>query len=77
MPRLFLKDGNRLLGVVSDADVKLLVDELEETELADDDYFIDSPTVDILEAAGASSGLVSLLRVAIGNSDGVDIRWEN
>jgi hypothetical protein len=76
MPRLFLKDGNRLLGVVSDADVQLLVDELEETELADDDYFIDAPTVDILEAAGASSGLVSLLRGAIGNSDGVDVRWE-
>jgi hypothetical protein len=76
MARLFLKDGDRLLGVVSDADVKLLIDELEETELADDDYFIDAPTVDILEAAGASSGLVSLLRGAIGNSDGIDIRWE-
>jgi hypothetical protein len=76
MPRLFLKDGDRLLGVVSDADVKMLIDELEETELADDDYFIDAPTVDILEAAGASSGLVSLLRGAIGSSDGVDIRWE-
>lgn len=76
MPRLFLKEGNRLLGVVSDADVKMLVDELEETELADDDYFIDGPTVDILETAGASSGLVSLLRGAIGNSEGIDVRWE-
>lgn len=76
MPRLFLKDGNRLLGVVSEADVKLLVEELEETELADDDYFIDGPTVEILEASGASSALVSLLRGAIGNSDGVDVRWE-
>jgi hypothetical protein len=76
MPRLFLKDGNRLLGVVSEADVKLLIEELEETELADDDYFIDGPTVEILEAAGASSALVSLLRGAIGNSDGVDVRWE-
>jgi hypothetical protein len=76
MPRLFLKDGDRLLGAITDADVKLLVDELEETELADDDYFIDGPTVDILEAAGASSGLVSVLRAAIGNSDGVDVRWE-
>jgi hypothetical protein len=76
MPSLFLKEGNRLLGAVSDGDVKLLVDELEETELGDDDYFIDGATVDILEAAGASSGLVSLLRGAIGNSDGIDVRWE-
>jgi hypothetical protein len=76
MPRLYLKNGNQLLGAVSDADVKLLVDELEETELADDDYFIDGATVDILASAGASSGLVSMLRGAIGSSEGVDIRWE-
>lgn len=76
MPRLFLKEGDRLLGAITDADVKLLIDELEETELADDDYFIDGATVDILESAGASSGLVSLLRGAIGDGEGVDFRWE-
>jgi hypothetical protein len=76
MPRLLLKDGGRFLGVISDADVKVLIDELEETELADDDYFVDGPTVEILEAAGASAALVSLLRSAIGDSEGVDIRWE-
>ena len=76
MPRLLLKDSNRFLGVISDADVKMLIDELEETELEDDDYFIDGPTVDILEAAGASSELVGLLRGAIGSSEGIDIRWE-
>ena len=76
MPRLFLKDGDRFLGAIADADVKVLVDELEETELADDDYFVDGPTVDILEAAGASSALVSMLRTAIGSTEGIDIRWE-
>jgi hypothetical protein len=76
MPRLLLKDGDRLLGAITDADVKVLIDELEETELADDDYFVDGPTVDILEAAGASSALVGMLRTAIGSSDGIDIRWE-
>jgi hypothetical protein len=76
MPRLILKDSGRFLGAISDADVKVLIDELEETELADDDYFVDGPTVEILEAAGASTELVSLLRSAIGDSEGVDIRWE-
>jgi hypothetical protein len=76
MPRLYLKQGNRLLGPITDADVKMLVDQLEETEIADDDYFVDSATVDILEEAGASAGLLDLLRTAIGNTDGVDIRWE-
>jgi len=76
MPRLILKDSNRFLGVISDADVKLLVDQLEEEDMADDDYFIDGATVSILETAGASSELVQLLLGAIGDSEGIDVRWE-
>jgi len=76
MPRLLLKDGNRYLGSISDADVKVLVDELEEEDIADTDYFINGDTVDILEASGASKALVDMLLAAIGDSDGVDIRWE-
>jgi hypothetical protein len=76
MPRLILKDSNRFLGVISDADVKVLVDQLEEEDMADDDYFIDGATVSILESAGASSTLVELLLGAIGDSEGIDIRWE-
>jgi hypothetical protein len=76
MPRLILKDSNRFLGVISDADVKVLIDQLEEEDMADDDYFIDGATVSILESAGASSTLVELLLGAIGDSDGIDVRWE-
>jgi len=76
MPRLLLKDGNRYLGAISDADLKVLIDELEEEDIADTDYFVNSATVDILEASGASRELVALLLAAIGDSDGVDVRWE-
>jgi hypothetical protein len=76
MPRLILKDNNRFLGSISDADVKVLVDQLEEEDMADDDYFIDGATVSILESAGASSALVALLLGAIGDSEGIDVRWE-
>jgi hypothetical protein len=76
MPRLILKDSNRFLGVISDADVKVLVDQLEEEDMADDDYFIDGATVSILESAGASSTLVEMLLAAIGDSEGIDVRWE-
>ena len=76
MPRLLLKDGNRYLGAISDADVKVLIDELEEEDIADTDYFIDRDTVDILEASGASKALVDMLLAAIGDSEGVDVRWE-
>ena len=76
MPKLTLTDGNRYLGNISDADVKVLIAELEEEDMADQDYFIDGATVSILEAGGASKELVAMLLAAIGNSDGVDVRWE-
>jgi hypothetical protein len=76
MARLFLKDNSRLLGPISDADLKVLIGALEETEIEDDDYFVDGATVSIIEAAGASKGLVDMLLAAIGDSDGIDIRWE-
>jgi len=76
MPRLYNKQSGALLGTVSEADVKKLVDQLEEEAMADVDYFVDLDTVDILESAGASGELVQMLRAAIGSGEGVDIRWE-
>jgi len=76
MPRLYNKQSGALLGTVSDADVSLLVEQLEEEAIADVDYFVDADTVEILEGAGASGTLVQMLRAAIGNGEGVDIRWE-
>jgi len=76
MPKLILTDGNRYLGNISDADVKVLIAELEEEDMADQDYFIDGATVSILEAGGASKELVAMLLAAIGDTDGVDVRWE-
>jgi len=76
MPRLYNKQSGALLGTVSDADVNLLVEQLEEEAIADVDYFVDAATVEILESAGASGTLVQMLRAAIGDGEGVDIRWE-
>jgi hypothetical protein len=45
-----------------------------ETE-ADDDYFIDRRTIDLLESAGADSGLLRVLRGAVGEKEGVEIHW--
>ncbi len=75
MPRLFNKKNNALLGEVSGSDIECLVDVLEE-DSKDVDYFIDLDTVDILEDNGASLDLVTILRAAIGATEGVDVRWE-
>jgi len=76
MPSLYNKKTNALLGAVSEEDVQCLIDVLEEEDSKDVDYFVDLDTVDILEDNGASLDLVTMLRAAIGATEGVDVRWE-
>lgn len=66
---------NQLLGSITEADLKVLADALEEEGLTDQDYFIDSATIDLIANGKATEHLVGLLRKAVGTSDGVDIRW--
>lgn len=76
MPRLYMKQDGSLIGTVDESDLKLLIDQLEEEDESDDDYFIDGPTIDLLQENGASEGLVSMLKSAVGAGDGVDIFWK-
>jgi hypothetical protein len=75
MITLWLKDTRTLIGSIEDADLRLLVDQLEEESETDVDYYISQATVDILEKNGASAQMVALLRKAVGDSEGVDITW--
>ena len=65
-----------LLGSVTEADLKVLTDALEEESTQDQDYYIDSATLDVIADGRASDHLVAILRKALGSSEGVDIRWE-
>ena len=67
---------NRLLGSITEADLKVLTDALEEESTEDRDYYIDAPTIDVIADGKATEHLVALLRQALGNREGVDIRWE-
>ena len=67
---------NQLLGSITEADLKVLVDALEEEGLYDQDYYIDRATIDVVADGKATDHLVGLLRKALAASDGVDIRWQ-
>jgi len=73
---LYNASTKELIGNITDADLKVLVDRLEEESLEDKDYFIDRATIDLLADGRATDHLVGLLRRALGSSDGVDIRWQ-
>jgi hypothetical protein len=72
---LYNKATNELLGSITEADLKVLVDALEEESSEDQDYYIDAATIDVIGDGRASDYLLKLLRTALGDSDGVDIRW--
>lgn len=75
MITLALKDTGAPLGTIDDADLQVLRDQLEEESETDTDYFINAPTIDLLEQNGASAALVAMLQAAVGDSEGVEIAW--
>jgi hypothetical protein len=73
---LYNATTNQLLGTITEADLKVLVDALEEEGLYDQDYYIDQATIDVIADGKATEHLVGLLRKALAAGDGVDIRWQ-
>lgn len=67
---------NQLVGSITEADLQVLVDALEEESLGDHDYYIDAATIDVVADGRATEHLVQLLRAALGANDGVDVRWQ-
>ena len=73
---LYNAGTNQLIGSITEADLRVLIDGLEEESSEDRDYIIDEATIDLLADGRATEHLVGLLRAAVGSSDGVDIRWQ-
>jgi len=73
---LYNSETNQLVGSISEDELEVLLQGLEEESSQDQDYYIESATIDLLADDGASEELLGLLRAALGESDGVDIRWE-
>jgi hypothetical protein len=67
---------NVLIGSITEADLQVLVDGLEEESEDDQDYYIDKATLDVLGDGRATEHLMGLLRKALGTAESVDIRWE-
>jgi len=73
---IYNADTNQLIGNITEADLQVLIDGLEEESTKDQDYFIDAATIDLLGDGRATDHLLHLLRAALGTRDGVEIRWQ-
>jgi hypothetical protein len=62
-------------GQLTEEQLQFLIDNLEEEWEGDQDYYLDGPTLDFLEARGADAGLLALLRSALGEKGTGTVRW--
>lgn len=76
MIQLYNEKNEILIGEITEEQFKFLVGELVEESLEDRDYYLSEATVDMLEADGADSELIALLRQALDKHGEIDIMWK-
>jgi len=70
------KESGASIGSITEAQLQVLIDHLEETDLEDKDYYIDRRTIDMIKRVAADYAAVTeMLDRALGDRDGVDIAW--
>lgn len=75
MITLFDSETNQPIGQIGEAQLRFLMDHLEEESTEDRDYYISQEELDILEESGADQVLIKVLRSALAGRDGADIRY--
>jgi len=73
---IYNNETDELVGTITEADLKVLMDHLEEESSEDQDYYIDRPTLDVIGDGQATEHLMGVLRKALGSAESVDIRWQ-
>jgi hypothetical protein len=70
------KETGRVLGSISDEQLQFLIDELEEESGTDTDYYIDAATLDMFAEKSIDPQLLTLLRNALADREGLEIEWK-
>jgi len=68
-------ESGALLGTITEEQLKVLVEQLEEESPEDRDYYIDADTIEMFEEAGVDAGLVEVLKKALNGRPDMDIKW--
>ncbi len=76
MAKIYDVESGELIGTVTATELQFLIDQLEEEDSEDRDYYVDLGSLAWFEEQGADPALMALLRQALGEREGMDIRWE-
>ena len=75
MIELFEGESGDLIGTITEAQLQFLIDQLEEEDSEDQDYYIDRGSLIWFEEQNVDPDLITMLREALGDRQGMDIRW--
>ncbi len=75
MIKVYNNATGELLGEITDTELQFLIDELEEESLEDKDYYLNRATLESFEKKGGDPAMMKVLWKALGDDDGVEIRW--
>jgi len=75
MIKIHSAESGNVVGEISEEQFAFLQAQLEDESSADRDYYLTKDTIAMLEEAGADAELAGVLRAAIGDGPGADVRW--
>jgi len=64
------------IGYVTEAQLKFMIDQLEEETPDDRTYWLNRATIDMFRDNGADPGLIAVLEVGMGEREEFEIEWE-
>lgn len=73
--RIIRPDGS-VAGEISTEQLAFLQARFEREHAADADYYVDAPTLEMLEESGADPQLITVLRAAVEPAGDGEIRWQ-
>jgi hypothetical protein len=76
MIELYDKETHTYIGTISDEELQFLIDNLEEENLIDKDYYLNRATLEFLKERGISAHLAKLLEDAMGDRDEIEIIYK-
>jgi len=75
MIQLSNKENGAFIGTITEDELQFLIDQLEEENLEDRDYWLNRATLDLFREQNASENLLKLLETAMGDNDELEIVW--
>jgi hypothetical protein len=69
-------ESGQEIGRITEEQLQFLIDQMEEEDSQDTNYYISGAQLDYFEEQGADGELLALLRKGLGQRDGYEVEWE-